>query len=70
MESGWVMYGPENGYNFPYPHFLNVKCKFQEVCYVLMQGIWHFCFGNGHSDAKDMSEDVCVFPWVNMYADV
>ena len=25
MESGWVVYGPENGYNFSYPHLLRVK---------------------------------------------
>ena len=25
MESGWVVYGPENGYNFPYTRLLRVK---------------------------------------------
>ena len=24
-ESGWAVYGPENGYNFPYPRLLRVK---------------------------------------------
>ena len=24
LESGWVIYGPEYGYNFPYPHLLRV----------------------------------------------
>ena len=25
LESGWVVYGPENGYNFRYPRLLRVK---------------------------------------------
>ena len=28
LESGWVVYGPENGYNFPYPRLLRVNNKF------------------------------------------
>ena len=26
-QSGWIVYGPENGYNFPYPHLLRVNLK-------------------------------------------
>ena len=25
LESGWVVYGPEDGYNFPYPRLLRVQ---------------------------------------------
>ena len=25
LESGWVAYGPENGYNFPYPLLLRAN---------------------------------------------
>ena len=25
LKSGWVVYGPENGYNFPYPRLLRVN---------------------------------------------
>ena len=25
LESRWIVYGPENGYNFPYSHLLRVK---------------------------------------------
>ena len=25
MEPGWRIYGPRNGYNFPYPRLLRVK---------------------------------------------
>ena len=25
LESGWVIYGPGNGYNFAYPRLLRVK---------------------------------------------
>ena len=27
LESWWVVYGPENGYNLPYPHLLRVKAS-------------------------------------------
>ena len=25
LESGWIVYGPEYGYHFPYPRLLKVK---------------------------------------------
>ena len=29
LESGWVRYGPENGYEFPYPRLLRINLVFE-----------------------------------------
>ena len=34
LESGWVVYGPENGYSFPYPRLFRVK--FTEIVRLLL----------------------------------
>ena len=34
LEFGWVVYGPENGYNFPYPLLLRGGVLFSEIVFV------------------------------------
>ena len=35
LESGWVVYGPENGYNFPYPRLLRYNVAMTGSIYLL-----------------------------------
>ena len=41
MKSGWVVYGPENGYNFSYTHLLKVKGCFGPCCHEDISELLH-----------------------------